>query len=241
MDWNHYTYLGLMLFTVSVPLIRSFEHRITYYKRWKYLAVAIIIPLIPFIIWDVIFTENKIWEFNPEYVTGYYLLGLPLEEWSFFIAVPFACVFVYEVLNLFVKKFYFPKASLVITILFLILSIFLAVTHIDRVYTFVNYSFAAVVLGIQLIARTYRTYLSRFYLAYFVNLIPFVLVNGILTALPVVIYNNGENLATRFYSIPVEDFFYFLSLFLMNLNIYEHLLQKAGKSLFSQQSALGSR
>jgi hypothetical protein len=35
----------------------------------------------------------------------------------------------------------------------------------------------------------------------------------------------------------VEDFFYFLSLFLMNINIYEHLLQKAGRSMFSQGSA----
>ncbi len=233
MSWDQYTYLGLMLFTVSIPLIRSFEYRIAYYKKWKYLAVAIIIPMIPFIIWDVIFTANSVWEFNPEYVTGYYLLGLPLEEWSFFIAVPFACVFVYEVLNYFVKRFYFPKAAMVLTIAFLILSVILAVTHIDRVYTFINYSFAAAVLALQLIAGTYKTYLSRFYLAYFVNIIPFILVNGILTALPVVIYDNTENLATRAYTIPVEDFFYFLSLFLMNINIYEYLLSRAGKSRLS--------
>lgn len=223
MDWEKYTYLGLMLFTVSVPLIRSFEYRIAYYKKWGILSVAIIIPLIPFIIWDIWFTANGVWEFNPEYVTGYYFLGLPLEEWSFFIAVPFACIFVYEVLNYFIKKIYFPRSSLMITIAFLLLSLVLALSHTDRLYTFINYSFTAAVLALQLVLGTHKTYLSRFYLAYGVNLIPFVIVNGILTSMPVVIYNNAENLALRFYTIPVEDFFYFLSLFLLNINIYEFL------------------
>jgi lycopene cyclase domain-containing protein len=234
MDWNKLTYLGLMLFTIAVPLIRSFEHRIHYFGRWKYLGPAILFPLIIFIVWDVWFTANGIWEFNNDYVTGFYILGLPIEEWSFFIGVPFACVFVYEVLNLFVKKFYFPKASLWLTIAFLVLSGFLALTNTDKTYTFINYTFAAVVLILQLVLGNYKTYLSRAYLAYFVNLVPFLLVNGVLTAIPVVIYNNNENLATRIYTIPVEDTFYFLSLYLLNINIYEYLLQRAGKSLFSK-------
>jgi lycopene cyclase domain-containing protein len=241
MDWNKFTYMGLMLFTVSVPLIRSFEHRINYFSRWKYLGPAILFPMIIFIIWDVIFTANGIWVFNDDYVTGYYFLGLPLEEWSFFIAVPFACVFVYEVLNLFVRKFYFPKISLYLTIAFLILSLVLALTNTHRTYTFVNFLFAAGVLTLQLVLKVHKTYLSRSYLAYFVNLIPFLLVNGVLTALPVVIYNNNENLATRIYTIPVEDTFYFLSLYLLNINIYEYLLQKSGRSIFSNKSTLGTR
>jgi hypothetical protein len=39
--------------------------------------------------------------------------------------------------------------------------------------------------------------------------------------MPVVGYNNEENLALRIYTIPVEDFAYLVNLLLMNLNLYE--------------------
>jgi lycopene cyclase domain-containing protein len=60
-----------------------------------------------------------------------------------------------------------------------------------------------------------------FYLAYFVSLVPFLIVNGILTSLPVVWYNNAHNLGIRLYTIPIEDTMYSLLLLLMNVWLYE--------------------
>lgn len=227
MDWQKLTYFGLLLFTISVPLIRSFEHRIHYFGKWKFMGPGLAVTAGIFIIWDVIFTRNDVWHFNPEYVTGIFLMHLPLEEWLFFLFIPFACIFIYEVLNYFFKNFDYPGISKGITIFLLIGSVALTILYHDRTYTLVNSVFASLMLTIQLLLKTHNTYLSKFYRAYFVGIIPFLLVNGVLTALPVVTYNNAENLALRVYTIPVEDFAYYLSLFLMNLNFYEYFKSRS--------------
>ncbi|MCX8474030.1 MAG: lycopene cyclase domain-containing protein, partial [Sediminibacterium sp.] len=62
---------------------------------------------------------------------------------------------------------------------------------------------------------------------YPVLLIPFFIVNGILTGSglesPIVWYNNAENLAIRLRTIPVEDIFYGLELILLNIYFFEIL------------------
>ncbi len=65
-----------------------------------------------------------------------------------------------------------------------------------------------------------------FLVSYAIILIPFLLVNGFLTAVPVVLYNDVENLGVRIYTIPVEDIFYGMLLILMNIVIYEKLYQR---------------
>ena len=62
-----------------------------------------------------------------------------------------------------------------------------------------------------------------FLVSYAICLIPFLLVNGFLTALPVIEYNHTENFNFRIYTIPVEDIFYGMLLILMNVVIYEKL------------------
>ncbi len=58
---------------------------------------------------------------------------------------------------------------------------------------------------------------ERFLAAYAICLIPFLLVNGLLTALPVVLYNDSENIGLRIYTIPAEDVFYGMLLVLGNV------------------------
>ncbi|MFM7727525.1 MAG: lycopene cyclase domain-containing protein, partial [Flavobacteriales bacterium] len=69
-------------------------------------------------------------------------------------------------------------------------------------------------------------WLGRFYRSYLVCLIPFLLVNGLLTSLPVVTYNDLENLGIRIHTIPVEDTQYTLLLLLMNVTLFEHFRSK---------------
>jgi lycopene cyclase domain-containing protein len=69
--------------------------------------------------------------------------------------------------------------------------------------------------------------LQKFYFSYLIILIPFLIVNGILTGAftpsPVVWYNDSENLGLRIITIPIEDLGYAFTMLFGNLMIFESL------------------
>lgn len=91
--------------------------------------------------------------------------------------------------------------------------------HYDKLYTAINYTVLVLLL-------TYTVFkvpavLNTFFITFLIILIPFALVNGILTGTfidePVVMYNNAENLGIRLGTIPIEDAGYAFSMLLMSL------------------------
>jgi lycopene cyclase domain-containing protein len=68
-------------------------------------------------------------------------------------------------------------------------------------------------------------YLSRFYIAFLIILVPFFIVNGILTGTgleePVVWYNDDENLGIRLLTIPIEDIGYAFTMIFGNVFLIE--------------------
>ncbi len=217
-----WTYALLLLGSIAVPLLRSFENRVAFYAKWPYLFKGILVMMLLYIPWDVIFTRMKIWSFNYDYVLGYYFLSLPVEEWLFFIIITYCCVFVYEVLRFFFPHFYFPKASYALTLILGLLTLTLAFMNTHRIYTFVVMYLSSILLFWQFFTKSHKTWLSHFYFMYFVSLVPFFIVNGVLTSLPVVSYNDSHNLGIRLFTIPIEDSFYFLSMMFITIMVYEN-------------------
>lgn len=225
-------YLLLDLFSLSIPLIRSFEPKVQFSRQWKYLFPALLITGSFFIVWDIIFTHLGVWGFNPRYLTGLFLFGLPLEEWLFFICIPYACVFTYVALSFFIKRDWLgPYARNITLVLVLVLSV-IGLSHFEQAYTFTTFALTVIFLLLHLWVFK-SEYLGRFYLSYAVILLPFFLVNGILTGSfieePVVWYNDAENLGIRLFTIPIEDSVYGMLLILMNVTIYEWLKKRAHK------------
>jgi lycopene cyclase domain-containing protein len=221
---QQYTYLLINLFTILVPLLFSFEKRINFYKQWKYLFPAILITGAFFIIWDHYLTAWNVWSFNPMYITGLQLWNLPIEEWLFFLTVPYSCMFIYVALNQLIKHDTLKVYSKSITIGLIIILSVIVLFNSSRLYTAIKLSLCVLML-IWIIKKDY-TFMGKFYRAYFTSLIPFFLVNGLLTSLPVVIYNVNENLGIRIGTIPVEDTMYTLLLLLMNVVLFEHFSRK---------------
>lgn len=221
-----YLYLFLNILTIFFPLVKSFESKIRFASKWYALFPAIGMTAALFLVWDYWFTQDGVWEFNPRYLLGIYLGGLPLEEWLFFLTVPFACIFIYEVLIYFFPKDYFQKWAkpfVYVMVPFLIGSAFM---HLDKLYTSVNFLIGGVVLLIHFLVFNDR-FLGRFLFVYLVHLIPFFICNGILTGglteEPVVIYNNVENLGLRIWTVPIEDSIYSMTLLLINVSIFESI------------------
>jgi lycopene cyclase domain-containing protein len=110
----------------------------------------------------------------------------------------------------------------------LVLFALLMVLYHDRLYTLVTVGWAFFVLVLQLVFRTWKTWFSGFIATYLLSMVPFLVVNGVLTSIPVVWYNNAENLALRVWTVPVDDFIYLLGLLLPAIHIYQVLLRRYG-------------
>ena len=187
-----------------------------------------IIPGLLYIGWDIYFTEKGVWSFNEVYITGIKLYNLPLEEVLFFFIVPYCCVFIYACI-----RSYFPDlVNKKIADWFLItLAVALFVTGVmyaDKYYTSWTFIFTgALILLIYALRKNFKSFdAASFITSYAICLVPFLIVNGFLTAIPIVLYNDAENLGVRIYTIPFEDMFYGMLLVLTNIIIYEKLKSK---------------
>ncbi len=212
-----YVYLFLDLFTILGPLALSFDKKVAFYKDWKWLLPSLFIVSGLYLLWDIWFTSVGIWEFNFRYLLGPSLFGLPLEEYGFFIVVPYACLFIYRCLQV-----YFPNLRLPNQLLYygtLLLSAIIFIASWGKLYTSVTFgliTLSMIGIRISIIWKKLEHYFGHLWLAWIISMIPMFYVNGKLTALPVLEYNNTENLGIRIGTIPLEDFFYnFLYMFLM--------------------------
>ena len=213
------------------PLALSFDKKVAFYKNWKYLFPAMIIPAVFYMQWDIYFVSKGVWSFNEKYITGIKLINLPLEEVLFFFIVPYCCVFIYACI-----RSYFPnlKNKKGADLFLKIIAVGLLITgfiYLDKYYTGSTFIFTGVFILLLYLFRNYFKSFDAisFLVSYAICLIPFLIVNGFLTAIPVVVYNNAENLGIRIYTIPFEDAIYGMLLLLMNIVIYEKLKTQNSK------------
>lgn len=224
----HYTYFLILAASLAGPMALSFDKKVAFFRKWKYLFPAMIIPALFYIAWDIFFTSKGVWHFNEKYITGIKISYLPLEEVLFFILVPYCCVFIYECI-----RCYFPNiknkvwADIFLKALAVILMMGAIVFH-HRYYSCWTFLFTSLFIVLIYVSRNFfKTFDAiSFLVSYAVILIPLLIVNGFLTALPVVIYNNAENLGIRIYTIPFEDIFYGMLLTMMVICLYERRLNR---------------
>lgn len=226
---DQYHYLLINLLTIAYPLAQSYEHRIRFLKHWKAIFTATAIVGGIFLAWDEMFTALRVWGFNERYLTGIYIGRLPLEEYNFFLTVPFACLFIYEVLNHFIKVDLLKNHHQSITFFFLLCTLFLGTYFSPKLYTMICFYFTAIVLSMQFFFFK-NEWMGRFYLGYFVSLIPFLIMNGWLTGSfteePIVWYNDLHNMGIRIGTVPLEDSMYLLGYLLLVTMIYERVKLK---------------
>lgn len=181
------------------------------------------VPALLYIEWDWYFTLKGVWSFNEAYITGIRLFNLPVEEVLFFFVVPYCCVFIYTCVRSYFPNLINKKKADLILIGLAILLLIIGIIYYNKYYTGWTFIFTG---GFILVLYLSRKFFKRFdavsfLVSYAICLVPFLIVNGFLTAIPVVVYNNAENLGIRIYTIPFEDAFYGMLLVLMNIVLYE--------------------
>lgn len=227
---DNWLYFFINLGAVSIPFIAGFDRRLSFQKQWKFLFPAMLLTMLVFIPWDMLKTDMAVWGFNPKYLLGIYIGNLPVEEWLFFIAIPYACLFTYHSLNYLVKKDYLGRYADRITLVLAVILLTIGLLNLGKLYTSVTFiSTGGFLLFHRFVIR--GSYMGRFYLMYLITLIPFFIVNGLLTGsfIPeeVVYYDNAQNLGIRLGTIPVEDMVYGLLMLLMNVTWYEFLKKRS--------------
>lgn len=219
-------YSLLLISSVIVPLILSFDKKLQFYNQWKYLFPAIIIVAAIYIVFDIYLTKIGVWGFNPAYHSNIVFMGLPLEEWMFFIVIPYASIFLHDSFVLyFPKVFLHGKIAFYLGLVLMTVLAVLVIMRFHKLYTAYIFITGFIALGLSFFDKSKTIY--HFYITYLIILIPFFAVNAILTGTfienEVVWYNNQENLGIRVLTIPVEDFVYGFSMILLVLLVRERL------------------
>tara|TARA_Y100000385_G_scaffold47497_1_gene44101 strand:+ start:1656 stop:2351 length:696 start_codon:yes stop_codon:yes gene_type:complete len=224
-------YLWINILAVFFPLLLSFNKVGHFYRRWKILFQSIAIMWLFVVSWDIWFASIGVWGFNSKYIIGTDFLHLPIEEWLFFLCIPYSFMFLYDQLVILNTPNYFKKIERYLDFTFIGIALCFLVIGIPKLYTTIVSTL--VILFTSLIYKINPKNKGVFYMSYLVVLVPFITVNGVLTGgvteEPIVWYNNAENLAIRCFTIPIEDFLYYFLMFEICYLAYEQIKKTTQK------------
>lgn len=213
------------LLVLLPPLLISIFSDVKTYKNWRALGVAIAAVSVPFIVWDVWAAAQGHWFFSGTYISAPRLFGLPYEEILFFITVPFAMAFVWDVLK---KHIASKPVSEILAVTGLGLAslagFVLTLSQWSRGYS----RSAGIAVLISVVAIVVSGWWRRnvFWWYQLVLVLIFFVANTFLTALPVITYGDASVTGFRVGTIPLEDFFFNFALINMFVLAYDFIARK---------------
>ena len=218
-----YLYLIIEFFSIIIPLIYTFHSRLNFHKNFPSFLLGFLLMFFVFIPWDIWFTDIGIWGFNERYLSGLFLFGLPIEEYMFFFIIPYACIFTYHVVYTLSKPTSFNSNIIIYVLSGLLLVI--GVLYLEKRYTSITF----ISLSFLLVISKRFVNMTLFFKTFLFILIPFIIVNGLLTGSfieeQVVWYNDDYNLGIRLGTIPIEDVFYGMEMLLLVSLFYQSNLR----------------
>jgi lycopene cyclase domain-containing protein len=222
----HLEYLIFNFIVISGPILFGSFRQFYFADRWRDTLISAGIVAIPYIIWDALVT-NRHWMFNSHYTLNFRLAQLPIGEWMFFLTVPAACIFTWEMI---LKRSdnsstSFGKTARNLSYVLPVIGVWLFL--IGKEYTGLVFIIISLAVFLDMYFKTDLVFQKRFYV-YLVLIIFFTLIfNGYLTWRPVVLYGESYQLGLRIFTIPIEDFGYGFSLIFLVTVVYERIKRKS--------------
>lgn len=215
-------YTRINLLVVALPLVLSFDRKVAFWKQWPRVFAAIAAVVIVFGAWDAWMAARGIWGFHPAHVGAWRFLHLPLGEWLFFVCVPYACLFILACVRAYFpdRAWMIPRRVVLTAAAFVLLLVWMyrELAYTATVFLATGLSLAALELGVPVTLRS-----RNFWAAIGLTYLPFLIANGFLTGIPIVLYDDAENLAIRVGSIPLEDFFFSFSMLALAALVHDRL------------------
>jgi len=213
-------YSLIALAVIAGPFALSFDDKVHFWTHWPSAALALVLTGLLYLFWDSLVVRRGDWNFNPEYTGTFRLFHLPVGEIAFFVAVPYACLFLFEVV-----RAYFPMTELFTVnpaTLFAGALVFVVGAWVFRHLGYTFLALASVAIFLSTLALTHPSLAGRseFWIWFGLSFVAFALVDGLYTALPTIWYNPRAVTGLRVGPIPLEDFFYNLSYLGLTLCFY---------------------
>lgn len=220
------TYLFLQLIYLVIPVILSFKINLRFSFRLRYLLPAVIFSGAIFVMWNMRFDELGIWNYNSDYVTGIYLLNVPVEEWLSFLLIPVSGAYIFDWMKIRLEKF--KKQNIFVTIslmLFLGMGI-LAYFFRRNMFSFFTFFLTAIYLGYTVFRNRFKKNYAVFYATFGITLLPFLVVSIVSGILPILSYSANHIMGIALFAIPIERLFYLFLMLLISITIYEYLAER---------------
>lgn len=96
MQLANFAYLGVLLFILLGTVWLEFVIGAQVLRKPKRLIISILPVFTGLVIWDIYAIRSGHWWFNDDYVTGWQIGIVPIEEILFFIIVPIAMIYSFE-------------------------------------------------------------------------------------------------------------------------------------------------
>lgn len=221
-------FLCLDIFLFLAPCTFCLDSKAFKLKKLNNSVVPAVIAGIIFSAIGVILNIFGIWKFNPEFIVGIYYRDVPLEFFLFCFGFSFLGINIYQYLNARFPKNDLQQFSLTLSNLLLGLCIAFGFFGHNHWYTIVVFVLLFVLLLYVEYVNKIR-FMYRFYRAYLVCLLPFYICFGIMSSLPILIYDSRETLGINIIDIPMESHFYVMAMLLLGIYLLEFFAKRAVK------------
>lgn len=201
--------IGITMFTIACA-----PWRFRWSKQdWVRLFRVYVFVSIPFVLLDSISHGRGWWSYASEHTSDIAILGLPLEECLFFFVVPFACLVLYSCLasiSSLKRSISLRPITAMLGVIAVAALAFTVTQPLER--TIVDAVLLCLIIVLFILLRPHVT--GAFAVWFGAIILLFVGTNSILTGLPIVLYDHAYGSMVRVGAIPLEDFWYNLSLLL---------------------------
>lgn len=99
-----YEYLLVLALCLVVTAPLELVLGVRVYRQARRLGLTLLCTGAVFVTWDLVAAQLGHWDYNPRRIIGLQLLGLPLEEYLFFIVIPLCGIMAFEAVRVTLRR-----------------------------------------------------------------------------------------------------------------------------------------